>query len=51
MENISLGLKYIFSSLVRYHYGGNQVIMETVMLLEKKLRVILLDPKEARRRL
>jgi hypothetical protein len=49
MENISLGLAYIFRGLVHY-YGRKHNIVQADMVLEE-LMVLHLDPKAAKRRL
>jgi hypothetical protein len=44
-KNISLGLACSFRGLVHYHHGGKHGSMKTDMVLEKKLRVLHLDPQ------
>jgi hypothetical protein len=42
-KNISLGLAYSLGALVHYHHGS----MQADVVLEKKLRVIHVDPISA----
>ena len=44
-ENIELGLAYSFRGVVHYHQGGKHGSMQVDMVLEKKLRVLDLDPQ------
>jgi hypothetical protein len=43
-ENIELGLAYSFRGLVHYHHGGKHGSIQAVMVQEKELRVLHLDP-------
>jgi hypothetical protein len=44
-ENISLWLAYSFKGLVYYCHGGKHTDMQADMVLEKKLRLLHLDPQ------
>jgi hypothetical protein len=50
-DNIKLGLAYSFRGFVHYHHGGKHDSIQADMRLEKKLRVLHLDPQAAKRRL
>jgi hypothetical protein len=47
-ENIELGLAHSFRGLVHYCHGKKPVSVQADMVLEKKLRVLYLDPRAAR---
>jgi hypothetical protein len=46
-KNIQLGLAYSFRGLVHYYHGRNHGSMQVDMMVEKKLRVLYLDPTSA----
>jgi hypothetical protein len=46
-----LGLAFIFRGSVHYHHGRKHGRVQADMVLEKGLRVLLLDLRAARRRL
>ena len=48
-----MGMAHSFRGLVHHHYGmhGKHASVQTGLLLEKKLRIVYLDPKTAMRKL